>query len=122
MPGSPLPRAPVASAAPVAGDGPCVTFRDAELGCDRRCDSIEPVLQRCAARAASGSLTVAWSYEGDGPAVVRIEAEGSGLAGPSACVARVFARFVPCLRGAGRQEGTVRLRFVPRAHYVRSLR
>lgn len=104
-------RAGPGAAAGVGGAaaGGCLTIRDQELACDRRCDAIEPVLRACARGDAHGSILVHAHWDGV-RTTTQLELRGAGLDEAAACVTRVFARYVPCLgASAGPQDATLPL-------------
>lgn len=103
-------EAPVAAGDSAATAPPtCLTFRDAELACERRCESIEPVLRTCATHGADGRMEVHFVWDG-ARTEVEAEIDGEHLERPAACVREVFARFVPCTSDAP-MEGSLTLRF-----------
>ncbi len=88
---------------------PCLTIRDAELGCARECEPLQPVVQTCASALAVGDNPPATGYR----VVVHATSDGRGgiegvrtelppsssasLRAVAACIARAFRRFVPCV-------------------------
>lgn len=102
-------REPAAARHPAAA--PCWTFRDAELACERVCESIEPALRACGSAGASGRIDVHWWWDG-ASTEVELTRDGEHLERPARCVREVFERFVPCTDESP-SDGVVPLRFGP---------
>lgn len=100
---------PSATAAPN-----CLTIRDAELGCSRRCDDLSSELRRCAQPGANGEVTVSWQWNTRQTAVT-LDVKGSGMGDAADCVRARMERFVPC-HDAESQQGTLPILFRPAAY------
>lgn len=84
-------------------------MRDAELGCARGCEPLQPVVQACASALAvednppvNGYRIVMHAISDGRGGVDDVRAElppasSAGLRAVAGCIARAFRRFVPCV-------------------------
>lgn len=112
-PPEPAPSEFARSPAPLEPPPQCLTIRDAELGCSRRCDDLLAALRSCAQPEANGRILVTWRWntrETD----VTLEVQGAGMSEAAECVRARMTRFVPC-DDTKPQQGTFPVLVRPRA-------
>lgn len=90
---------------------PCLTVRDAELGCPKDCGNLAVALRNCASPRAHGRITVRWRRPSGSSVRFQAQSEGDQMERANACVDRVFSRFEPCHDGDA--EGTLLLLIDP---------